>query len=148
MFETIVVATDASPASRAAVALALRLAKLDGSSVVFANVVDVAALMPLSGYDAPYPEEAIEVVQDESDRLLAQAQAAAGEAGVTSSVRSCQGNAAEELLLVAEREKAGLIVMGTHGRTGLARLFIGSVADAVLRRANVPVLVTREPSHV
>jgi nucleotide-binding universal stress UspA family protein len=143
MFGTIVVGTDASPASRAAVALAIDLAKANAADVVFVNVVDAAKLMPLSGYENPYPEEAVDMLLDESTKLLDGAVAQAEATGIKASVRSSQGDAADEILDAAEQSKAGLIVLGTHGRTGLARLFVGSVADAVLRRAVCPVLVTK-----
>ncbi len=53
-----------------------------------------------------------------------------------------QGVAAEEILALAEREKCELIVMGTHGRSGLSHLLLGSVAERLVRTAGVPVLTT------
>lgn len=58
------------------------------------------------------------------------------------------GDPATEILRVAENTSSGLIVMGTHGRSGLARVLLGSVAEAVLRRAQCPVLTVRCPSQV
>jgi nucleotide-binding universal stress UspA family protein len=55
------------------------------------------------------------------------------------------GDEATEILAFAERAHADLIVMGTHGRTGLGRLFMGSVAEEVLRRAPCPVLTIKNP---
>jgi nucleotide-binding universal stress UspA family protein len=57
--------------------------------------------------------------------------------------RLAEGNAAAEILRVAEEAKCDVIVLGTHGRTGLARLLLGSVAEQVLRRASCPVLTVR-----
>jgi universal stress protein A len=56
-----------------------------------------------------------------------------------------QGQSAEEIVRLATERKADLIVMGTHGRTGLARLLAGSVAESVLRTAPCPVLAVRTP---
>ena len=53
------------------------------------------------------------------------------------------GNAAEEIVEAAREHQADLIAMTTHGRTGLSRLFFGSVAEAVLRHAHVPVFLVR-----
>jgi nucleotide-binding universal stress UspA family protein len=55
---------------------------------------------------------------------------------------------ADQIVAAAHRMKAGLIVLGTHGRTGLPRVLIGSVAEAVLHRSDIPVLVvpTRAPA--
>jgi universal stress protein A len=147
MFDPIVVAVDASPASRAAASLAIWLARAESAKIWFINVVDVARLMPLAGSDAPYPEDAIAMVDEESRRMLEEVKARAVAAGVDASICSTQGDAADEILNAAGERNAGLIVMGTHGRIGVARLFIGSVADAVLRRSSCPVLVTKEPQH-
>jgi nucleotide-binding universal stress UspA family protein len=59
--------------------------------------------------------------------------------------RVTEGDPADEILRLAEALHCDLIVMGTHGRTGLRRLLTGSVAEAVLRRAACPVLVVRTP---
>jgi len=56
------------------------------------------------------------------------------------------GDPGSELVHFAERENIDLIVMGTHGRTGLTRLLMGSVAEAVVRRAPCPVLTLKQPA--
>jgi hypothetical protein len=56
-----------------------------------------------------------------------------------------EGDAVTEILRVAEEAPADLIVLGTHGRTGLARLLMGSVAEQVVRRAPCPVLTVKAP---
>jgi nucleotide-binding universal stress UspA family protein len=57
------------------------------------------------------------------------------------------GSPAEEIIHVAEREGADLIVTGTHGRHGLGRMLLGSVAEQVLRASPVPVLVVKSPAN-
>jgi nucleotide-binding universal stress UspA family protein len=59
-----------------------------------------------------------------------------------------EGDPAGEILCAAEECHADLIVMGTHGRSGISRLLLGSVAEAVLRKAPCPVLTIKEPSRV
>jgi hypothetical protein len=61
--------------------------------------------------------------------------------------RVAEGDAPAEILLLAEAVKCDLIVMGTHGRTGMRRLLTGSVAEDVLRKATCPILIVRTPSH-
>lgn len=56
-----------------------------------------------------------------------------------------RGSPAEEIVRLAEKREAEMIVMGTHGRTGLGRLLMGSVAEAVVRRAKCPVLTLKSP---
>lgn len=58
------------------------------------------------------------------------------------------GEPTEAILRTAEQEHADLIVMGTHGRTGLSRFLMGSVAEAVVRQANCPVLTFKLPAGV
>lgn len=64
-------------------------------------------------------------------------------AGVEASVAAVVGPVARAVLAEAEHARADLIVMGTHGRTGLLRLVLGSVAEAVVQGANVPVMLIR-----
>jgi quercetin dioxygenase-like cupin family protein len=59
--------------------------------------------------------------------------------------RLAEGNAAEEILRLGEAMHCDLIVMGSHGRTGLGRLLTGSVAEEVLRKAACPVMVVKTP---
>ena len=59
-----------------------------------------------------------------------------------------EGEPAEEILRIAKSEGADLIVLGTHGSTGLYRLLMGSVAESVLRKAPCPVLTVRAPVRI
>jgi nucleotide-binding universal stress UspA family protein len=61
--------------------------------------------------------------------------------GVAARVVTVSGDPAQEIVRAATRERAGLVAMGTHGRTGLRRALLGSVAADVLRRSPVPVLL-------
>jgi nucleotide-binding universal stress UspA family protein len=61
--------------------------------------------------------------------------------------RLVEGDAATVILQVATEIKCDLIVMGTHGRTGLSRLLMGSVAEQVVRNASCPVLTVKTPQH-
>jgi nucleotide-binding universal stress UspA family protein len=66
--------------------------------------------------------------------------------GVRIERRLVEGGIAEEILRMAEEYRCDLVVMGTHGRTGLDRMLMGSVAEEVLRRARCPVLAVKDPS--
>jgi nucleotide-binding universal stress UspA family protein len=59
-------------------------------------------------------------------------------------VKIVEGNAASVLVETAEDAKASIVVLGSHGRRGLRRFFLGSVAEEVVRRSSIPVLVARE----
>jgi nucleotide-binding universal stress UspA family protein len=62
--------------------------------------------------------------------------------------RLLMGDPATEIVALAEEENVDLIVMGTHGRTGIKRLLMGSVAEAVVRRASCPVFTYKQPRQV
>jgi nucleotide-binding universal stress UspA family protein len=62
--------------------------------------------------------------------------------------RSMQGAVAEQILRMADEVDCDLIVLGTHGRTGLNRLLAGSVAETVIRKSRRPVLALRSPRHL
>lgn len=67
-------------------------------------------------------------------------------AGVKYEHHCLTGAPVAEILRFAEQEKVDLIVMASHGRTGLSRLLMGSVAEAVVRRASCPVLIVKQPA--
>jgi len=68
--------------------------------------------------------------------------------GLTIVAKARWGSPAEEILAYAQQEHIDLIAMATHGRTGLKRVALGSVAEHVLRRASTPVLLVRAPMSV
>lgn len=68
-------------------------------------------------------------------------------ADVNCEYRLLQGDPAHEIVTLADEGETDMIVMGTHGRTGLSRLLMGSVAEAIVRRANCPVL-TFKPEQI
>jgi nucleotide-binding universal stress UspA family protein len=143
MFNTILVAVDESEAANAAFDLALRMARSEGDKLILVNVLDVAKLVAVAGYEAPYPIDAIAMMKESSEQLLADAKATADKAGVPAETFMVEGDTCDEILRVAKEQNAGLICIGTHGRKGLSRLFLGSVAEGVLRNATVPVLAIR-----
>jgi nucleotide-binding universal stress UspA family protein len=79
----------------------------------------------------------------DAERRLAAAVDRAKEAGVRVQAKLIGGAPAEEILRVGRRWHPDVIVIGTHGRTGLGRIFMGSVAERVLQRASCPVLTVR-----
>lgn len=61
--------------------------------------------------------------------------------------RLVTGDPADAVVRMAEEDDVDLIVLGSHGRTGLTRLLMGSVAEAIVRKAHCPVLVYKQPAH-
>ncbi len=96
------------------------------------------------GYD---PDPLLASLQEAAAELIATKTAGAAAVGVTVEPIVVEGEAAQAVLAAAAAKNAGLIVVGTHGRRGLRRLFIGSVAENIIRRSGVPVAVVREPAR-
>jgi nucleotide-binding universal stress UspA family protein len=134
---SVLVATDGSSHSLTAAAKAVDFAASYGGRVVALSVVDV-------------PDEFHAEAPAAVDRLIAQARGYCGlvatlaaRAGVPCAVAVRDGASAARIVEVAGEEGAGVIVMGSHGRTGLARLLMGSVTEKVIGHAPCPVLVVR-----
>ncbi len=142
-FGTILVALDGSDSSQKALELARDLAGKYEASLVLVNIVDLSKLIALAGYEAPYPAEAIAIMREDGKTSLDAAVAACAAKGTFATPVVGEGDACDEILRIAEEHKADLICLGTHGRSGISRLVLGSVAEGVLRRAHVPALITR-----
>lgn len=149
MYSRILVAVDGSPAGNAALRHAIDLAKASGAALRIAHVVDTG-LTPL----------AAELALDLHARSDARRHAGRAVLDAAASVVTASGLQAESDLLetgaptekpadaiveLASAWPADLILTGTHGRTGVARLFLGSVTNDVARRSKIPVLIVPAP---
>ena len=147
MWKTLLVPHDFSSGAGRAATLAHDLAKIHGGRLV---ILHVAELPPLLGAGAAIvPEQggtpiavADYAVQSAGDRL-AELQRELRHDGVEVSFEAVIGHPAAEINTVAERLGADVIVMGTHGRTGLVRALLGSVAAKVVRHSKIPVVTVR-----
>lgn len=136
--------TDFSPASRKALAKAVALAQETRGELTILHVRSL--VMPMAGesYMTPQTYEQIErTAQAEARRQLDRVVAQARKRGVRVKGLLAQGTPHDEIIRAARRAKADMIVMGTHGRTGLPRFFLGSVAGRVVSMAACPVLTVR-----
>jgi nucleotide-binding universal stress UspA family protein len=145
VFFRILVAIDDSNASNEAVAFASRLAREHDGQLIFCHSADwlpVITNLAESGM-AGDTSEIIDDLKQEGEVLLDRAMRAAQRIGVHAQRHLFEGNPAECILEFAADAKCSLIVMGTHDRSGLERLFVGSTTEAVLRGSAVPVLTLR-----
>jgi len=146
-WKTILVPHDFSASANHATALARDQAVLHGAKLVLLHVIELpyqlspdAVIVPEStGAPISVKQFAIETaeahLQDIADRLAKD--------GVTASGVVVIGSPVDEINRAVDDQRADLIVMGTHGRTGVRHLVAGSVAERVVRSAKVPVLTTR-----
>lgn len=141
-FKTLLVPTDFSNGSRLAVDYAVSLARRLGASVHLVHVVEdptVAGLFTEAYVDlALIRKERRCDARHRMNALLTDLR----EPGITDEITS--GPVAQTIAGIAADRGADVIVMGTHGRTGLAHVLVGSVAEHVIRIAGCPVLTVRE----
>ncbi len=142
--KTILVPVDFSEASDAALDYAVELAAKLGAKVHVLHAYEI----PVVGF----PDGVLVATADIAGRILNASQGALDEAlakhknrgaEITASLR--QADPRDAILAVAKELGADLVVMGTHGRRGLARALLGSVAESVVRTSGVPVLTVRGP---
>ncbi|HYB69882.1 MAG TPA: universal stress protein [Candidatus Bathyarchaeia archaeon] len=137
-------ATDFSRASRPAFRMALAVARRAGARLLLLHVLTPPSPFVSGRHPAPASYLALlEAARRQARRQLASWLARAQAARVRAEARLVEGGPAEQIRRVSVRWRAGLIVIGTHGRTGVRRVVMGSVADQVVRSASRPVLTVR-----
>lgn len=147
-FKRMLFATDGSPTSTAALGPAEKFAQLYGSSVlvlhVEAPVLPPSAVLP--GMEVALPTPIAPPTPSEQDEVTAKPAARFGQAGLQATRLTTVGEPAGEILDLSINRGMDLIALGTHGRSGLARWALGSVAERVLRSTEVPLLLVRTPT--
>ncbi|HVW62601.1 MAG TPA: universal stress protein [Puia sp.] len=138
-FRRILVAADDSMYSMQAAMAAFALGRQLAAEMAVVCVVDKAKEVVNADLGIT-PENSRTVLLEEADRVITQCVDQYG-GDMRVSRFTPEGTPEKELLRVAEEWKADLIVMGTHGRSGLGRMFAGSVAGYVIRNATIPVMV-------
>jgi len=144
MCDTVLVPLDGSKRAEAILPHVERLTRLCGAKVILLQVVDPSPRIEV-------PEEFNMVLhQRQLERLAQQAQDYLGsledescEKGIIARKRIVHGPVVDAILTTADREQADLIAIASHGRTGLAQVFYGSVAAGVLHRIDRPLLLIR-----
>lgn len=141
-FHSLLCPVDFSSCSRHALSTATSLATCFGAKLVVLHAWHPTVF---SGPESTTSPDLIQTMIEDTDRALADSVASAKAAGVISvESRIIEGLAADAILKLVDVDGAfDLVVMGTHGRTGLAHLFLGSVAERVVRSARCAVLVVR-----
>jgi nucleotide-binding universal stress UspA family protein len=146
MFKHILLATDGSPASAHAAKLAVDMARIHGAKLTAVYVMDPYPYLGV-GESNPYGFQAYMAAAQKyaaDAHMQVEALCTHGGAPVTLEARVLENaTAATGIVQTAKDEHADLIVLGSHGRSGIARLMLGSVANKVVAESAIPVLVTR-----
>ena len=145
---SILLPTDFSECARRAVPYAADLARLAGARVVCLHVVE--PVVPAVGWTPlaePLPVGDIsEQLEDSAAKDLPRFAGCEEFEGLEVEDLIVRGDAAGEIVRVARERRADLIVISSHGRTGLGRILFGSTAESVVRHAHCPVLVVKPPA--
>jgi nucleotide-binding universal stress UspA family protein len=151
MYTRILAALDGSRAARLALDEAVKLAKASGAQVVAVSVVEHPARLVDVGAVYMAEETPSPAATDAATAALSEADEVCKAAGVSASTRAVDAygeDIATVIARTADECEADVIVMGTHGRRGVRRMLVGSVAESVLRAASVPVLMVRHDQTV
>lgn len=139
MYNRILVPTDGSPGTTRVIDHASELAASHDASLHFLYVVNTASFANLP-METSW-ESVTSMLREEGEEALRAAEDRADVADVVTAMR--EGPPSREIVDYANDENCDLVVMGTHGRGGLNRILLGSVAERVVRSSEVPVLTVR-----
>jgi nucleotide-binding universal stress UspA family protein len=139
--------TDFSGCANYALSYAALIARATGATIICLHVVEpIVPAMGYTGLAEPMPIADIsEQLEDSAERELPQLAKCEEFNGLDVEEVIVHGDAAAEIVRVASEREVDLIVVSSHGRTGLGRILFGSTAEAVVRHASCPVLVVKPP---
>ena len=139
----ILVATDFSPASRAAFRQSVAMAVANSAALWIAHVAPLPGAMP-DGYVLPRIYEEMNLaIRVDAEKKLQSFLKTARQSGARARALLLRGVPHEAIVRAARAHRADLVILGTHGRTGVSRFFVGSVAARVVAVASCPVLTVR-----
>lgn len=142
MYKRALVPLDGSPIAEAIIPFILEIAGPLDMEVVLLRVVEPIPPIALEG-SRHIEVEDVELRRTHAEEYLAPIAVELRNKGVRVESRVRRGNAVDQIVAAARETGTDLIAMSTHGRGGLGRLIFGSVAQAVLRQAEVPVFLMR-----
>ena len=141
MYNKIVLAVDGSDASTNAIKHSVALAKSNNATIIALYVIPPINITDIETFR---PDTLLQGLKQEGEKILAGVKELAGKEGVEVQTRVEDGIPDEKICEVAGDSDADLIIMGSHGRTGFGKVFIGSVTERVISKEKCrPVLVVR-----
>jgi nucleotide-binding universal stress UspA family protein len=146
MYQKILVPVDGSPTSSRGLQEAIKLAKLTGAQLRLMHVVDEISFATGMEAATMMTGEMLQLLREGGEQILKKAKARVEKAGLRVDTVLCDsfaGRVCDQVIEQATKWRAGLIVLGTHGRRGMGRLLLGSDAEMIVRMAAVPVLLVR-----
>jgi nucleotide-binding universal stress UspA family protein len=140
-FRKVLCAVDFGPSTKMTIEMARQIAESNNGTVILFHVVP----MPVEAIGQPLMVEPLAGAEDDARKRLNRI---ASESLTHSyEILVVTGDPAASIIASAEEQAADLVVMATHGRTGISHFFLGSVAERVVRESSVPVMTVRAPSE-
>lgn len=144
-YHHILVPVDGSETSYAAVAKAIEFSKAFGSKITVVQVLSLDPYIAAEYISANQTNDLIERARTAIMESLDTVKAKFNEQGVEVGTKLLEGQVVHrEIVKVAEEGNVDLIIIGSHGRTGIKKLFLGSVAQSLLGESHIPVLIVRQ----
>jgi nucleotide-binding universal stress UspA family protein len=131
MFERIMIPTDGSKCSLKAEDVAITIAQKFESTLVAVHVIDEKLINPF------------EVLEEEGNKILDEAAEKGRKQSVEVEKVLIVGSPTHDMAKIVEKTRSDLLVIGTHGKTGLYKILMGSVAESALKSVKIPVLLVR-----
>jgi nucleotide-binding universal stress UspA family protein len=143
MFEKILYPTDFSDVSKKALGYLAQLKDAGTKEIVVLHVIDKKGIDAISRYGAGNAETIIREIEKEAMEEGKKIEKKLMQSGLIVKIRIETGVPLKEILKVEEEEKVSAIVIGSHGKTNLEEMFLGSVSEKVIRQSKKPVLVIK-----
>ena len=143
MFAKILYPTDFSDVSKKALAYLKRLKDAGAKEIVILHVIDERKIEAITLYGTGDSFVFIEKMEQEAREEVIAIEGELKKCGLEARARIETGIPLREILRVEEQEKVSLIVIGSHGKTNIKEMLLGSVSEKVIRRAKNPVLVIK-----
>ncbi len=140
MYKKIVLAVDGSEVSKNALRHAVELTKQNNGTLIAVHVIPPIDVTDIETFK---PETLLRGLKEEGEKILSEVKELAREKDVKVQTIIEEGIPFEKICEVAQNSDGDIIVMGSHGRTGIEKVFIGSVTERVISRAHCPVLVVK-----
>lgn len=147
LFDQILIPTDGSEAAGPAVELGLDMARIHDARLHALYIVEEQ--QPI-GYGASITgfDDVIRELEQEGEHATNEIATRAADFGIETTTAVQKGTPRNDNLTYADAHDIGLIVMGTHGRTGVKRALVGSVTEAVVRHSDIPVLTVSRAADI
>ena len=143
MFEKILYPTDFSDVSKKALDYLVQLKDAGTKEIVVLHVIDEKGIDAISRYAAGSAEPMIREIKKEAREEGKKIEKKLMQSGLNVKIRIETGVPLKEILKVEEEEKVSVIVIGSHGKTNIREMFLGSVSEKVIRKSKNPVLIVK-----